>query len=161
MFCVAFVPSGAQGGQDGGPRGPNNTFWKFGVPRKPLQKNEKSPQEHPKRGPQTPQTSKRASLNPKSWFFQKSSFRRSEIEVFEGGRVGLGAHNRQEEAPRRGKQRLGRRGRANTGTKHTNIARKGQPKAFQFQGLRGTLTLLRRGFDVPSTGVIFAVDVAP
>ena len=143
---------------------PNKTFETFGVPSKRPKSTKRAPKRPPgapKRSPREPQNTLKGIFRSPNLIFLKSSSRRSEIKVFEAGRVSLGVQNRQEEAPRRGKQRLGRRGRANTGTKHTNIARKGQPKAFKFQGLRGTLTLLRRGFDVPSTGVIFAVDVPP
>ena len=48
--------------------------------------------------------------------------------MFEDGRVSLGAQNRQEEAPIKGKQRLERRGRNNKRKNHTSMARKGQKK---------------------------------
>ena len=40
----------------------------------------------------------------------------------------MGAQNRQEEAPIKGKQRLERRGRNNKRKKHTSMARKGPKK---------------------------------
>ena len=43
----------------------------------------------------------------------------------------MGAQNRQEEAPIKGKQRLERRGRNNKRKNHTSMARKGKKKGFK------------------------------
>ena len=68
-------------------------------------------QELQKRAQEGPKSPRRAHLHHNPRFYQKYTFYRSEMKVFEGVRVRLGARHRHREAPIQGKQRFGRRRR--------------------------------------------------
>ena len=122
------------GGQDGSSRGLNSNVLKIRIATWSPQKREMSPQEAPKsikNEAKRAQNTLRSIFRSQTLIFQKSSSCRSEIKVFEGGRDSLGAQNRQEEAPREGKQRLERRWRKNKRTKtYTYGTDKVQQRSF-------------------------------
>ena len=101
--------------------------------RKGTKRAPKKPPRAPKTSPREPQNTIKSIFRSQTLIFHKSSSRRSEIKVFEGGRDSLGAQNRQEEAPREGKQRLERRWRKNKRTKtYTYGNDKVQQRSFLF-----------------------------
>ena len=103
LFGGVGSSSGAKMGAEGGSRGLKKKFWKFGVPPKPpksAKRGPKRPPRAPKTRPREPQNIRKSIFRSPNLIFLKSSSRRSEIKVFQGGRVRVGARNRHREAPR-------------------------------------------------------------
>ena len=90
---------------------------------KSTKRTPKTPPGAPKRSPREPPNTRKSIIRSQTLIFRKSSPRRSEIKVLDGGRDNLGAQNQEAEAPREGKERWERRGPKSKRKKHANRAK--------------------------------------
>ena len=97
---------------------------------KSSQEPRKNPPRAPKRRPGEPQNAFKTIFGSKMIIFQKSSSRRSEIKVFEGRKVSLGAQNRPQEAPRGDKKRHRKKNMEKKQKKSSGGTHKVQQRSF-------------------------------
>ena len=97
---------------------------------KSSQEPPKSPPRAPKRSPREPQNAFKTIFGSKTLIFQKCKDSFHKTNIFEGGRVSLGAQNRPQEAPRRDKKRHRKKKKEKRRKKEHQERQKKLPKAL-------------------------------